>query len=112
MSQAANKGLGHWSALALQHCWQKGRRGAHLLRLSTFVRCQGGLHRPPERKKAALAAAEVVYGAMGPFKSMGFPHYYEDFVLALSRVLDPSGPSTLKKKEQIKKALSLLFDKD
>lgn len=79
--------------------------------LSSYVRHRGRLNEKNRRRKVAIAASRIAYNAMGPFKGSGCPRYFDDFALALSQVINPSGKSTLAKKEQVKDTLRLLFGK-
>ena len=76
--------------------------------LASFLR-YSILPRKKNFQMLSVAVAELVCNAMCPFKVLGYPRYYDDFLLAGTRIVDPSGTAVSEtKNERQEKLLELL----
>lgn len=78
--------------------------------LATFLRYNKLTH-PNKFKPLSIALAEMIRNAIHPFKVLGFPHYYDDFLLAMSRAVSPSNRVSVKTKKVIQGILHELLMK-
>ncbi len=78
---------------------------AAFLRYSNLSQQQGKL------EELSVAIAEMVCNAIHPFKVLGFPWYYDDFLLAMTHTVSPSDAVSAETKKGIQEILLELLEK-
>ena len=61
-------------------------------------------------EELSFIVAELVCNAMPPFKFLGMPRYFDDFMLALMHIIYPASMELTDKKRNIGKLLQTLFE--
>jgi hypothetical protein len=79
--------------------------------LAAFLRYSRSTQHQGKFERLSLAIAEMVCNAIYPFKMLGFPRYYDDFMLAMTHTLSPSNTVTAKIKDAVQDVLLELLEK-
>jgi hypothetical protein len=58
----------------------------------------------------SAVVAEIICSAISPFRFLGMPRYFDDFLLSITNVVYPPRMELVKKKEKIKQLLQILFE--
>ncbi len=59
----------------------------------------------------SILVAELVCNAISPFKLLGMPRYFDDFMLAMTSIIYPTSMELMEKKRNIRELLQTLFEK-
>jgi hypothetical protein len=62
-------------------------------------------------ERLSIIVAEMICNAMTPFKFLGMPRYFDDFMLAMTYVIYPASMELVDKKRNIRELLQTLFEK-
>jgi len=79
--------------------------------LAIFLRYRNFTQHPDKLEPLSHAVAEMICNAIYPFKALGHPLYYDDFVAALVNTLKSSDTHNNKADEGIKRIMQELFEK-
>ncbi len=61
-------------------------------------------------ERLSIIVAEMICNAMTPFKFLGMPRYFDDFMQAMTCVIYPVSIGTVDKKRNIRELLQTLFE--
>jgi len=78
--------------------------------LAAFLR-YSNLIQPEKFEQLSVAIAEMVCNAIQPFKVLGYPWYYDDFLLAMTHAVSPSDAISVETKHGIQEVLFELLGK-
>ncbi len=70
-----------------------------------------GTDNPVNLAALSVSIAEIVCSAIYPFKVLGFPRYYDDFMLAMTHALTLSDTVSLDTKNRVQEILLELLEK-
>lgn len=79
-------------------------------RLSLIFLRYGNLIHPRKYEELAVAIAEITYSAFDSFKALGFPRYYDDFLLSMAHTASTSEIVSDETKNGIHEILLKLLD--
>jgi len=79
--------------------------------LAAFLRYSNLTQHQERFERLSVAVAEMVCNAIYPFKILGFPRYYDDFMLAMTNTLSPSSTVSDEIKDAIQEVLLKLLEK-
>jgi hypothetical protein len=68
-------------------------------------------HQQDEFERLSVAIAEMICNAIYPFRVLGFPQYYDDFLLAMTHTLSSSDTVSTETKNEIQEILLELLEK-
>ncbi len=85
--------------------------GAFRAHIATFLRYRSLIHQQDKLEALSVAIAEMICSAISPFTVLGFPRYYDDFLLALTHTVSPSDTISIEIRNRIQKILLELLDK-
>ena len=81
------------------------------LSLAAFL-CYSNLNQHQDKfEELSAAIAEMVCSSIYPFKVLGFPWYYDDFLLAMTHAVSPSDAVSAETKNGIQEILLELLEK-
>ncbi|MCE3238540.1 MAG: hypothetical protein K0R24_1521 [Gammaproteobacteria bacterium] len=79
--------------------------------LATFLRYRDLTQSANKASLLAMAIAKITCSAIQPFRVLGFPVYYDDFVSAFLHTLYPHFDASSDIRKEIKKTVRRLFEK-
>jgi len=81
------------------------------LHLLAFLHCGDNFTQCIDKfERLSKTAAEVICSAINPFKLLGTPRYFDDFLLAITNVVYPASMELIEKKQKTKELLQTLFE--
>jgi len=79
--------------------------------MATYLRYRNFSQHPGKLEPFSHAIAEITCRAISPFKALGHPLYYDDFISALVHTLKSSDTFDAKTDQGIKEMMQTLFEK-
>ena len=78
--------------------------------IAIFLRYRSLIHQSDKVEQLSVAIAEMICHAIYPFKALGFPRYYDDFLNAIIYVVSSSDTTSIEIKNGIQEILLELLD--
>lgn len=77
---------------------------------AAFLRYSNLTHQQGKFERLSVAVAEIACNAIYPFKVLGFPRYYDDFLLAMTHTVSSSDTPSAETKNGIQEILLELLE--
>ncbi len=87
------------------------KTGSFRPHIANFLRFRNLIHQPDKFEPLSVAISEMICNAILPFTVLGFPRYYDDFLVALTHAVSPSDAISIEIKNRMQEILLALLDK-